>query len=113
MKQMDVTQETYLDFYNRFKYCQICRKRFADKDTQEIDLKFLYDKLEIHHIKAKAKGGNGDLGNLKAICGECHYDLHANEFTKLDFFMPRVFRLIRLGLEIKGDFWELRRELLS
>ncbi|MDF3606318.1 HNH endonuclease signature motif containing protein [Paracoccus sp. DMF-8] len=48
--------------------CQPCLKRGHVTEANEVD-----------HITPKAQGGTDDLGNLQAICRDCHRDKTASD----------------------------------
>lgn len=41
----------------------------------------IVDKLEVHHIEERAKGGSNELRNLVVLCEKCHDKHHAGELT--------------------------------
>jgi 5-methylcytosine-specific restriction endonuclease McrA len=49
--------------------CEICHKLESD-----------LNRLTIHHINRKIKGGNDSFRNLQVICERCHKLLHFREF---------------------------------
>ncbi len=38
------------------------------------------DKLHVHHIKFRSRGGTDTPGNLMTLCEQCHHDLHSGKF---------------------------------
>ena len=54
---------------NRDNYiCQNCHNKKKKKK----------DKMEVHHIIYKSRGGSDELDNLTTLCSTCHYDVHHN-----------------------------------
>lgn len=54
---------------NRDNYiCQNCHNKKKQKK----------DKMEVHHIIYKSKGGSDEAENLITLCGTCHYNVHHN-----------------------------------
>jgi predicted HNH restriction endonuclease len=37
------------------------------------------EKLHVHHIKERCKGGTNDINNLITLCNNCHKEKHKNE----------------------------------
>ena len=54
---------------NRDNYiCQNCHNKKKQKQ----------DKMEVHHIIYKSKGGSDEAENLITLCSTCHYNVHHN-----------------------------------
>lgn len=50
--------------------CSKCGKHFGDNKN----------KLHTDHILPISRGGSNSLGNLQALCAECHYSKHKRRF---------------------------------
>ena len=37
------------------------------------------DRLHVHHVKEKSKGGTNDINNLITLCNDCHKEKHKGE----------------------------------
>ncbi|MGG0577518.1 HNH endonuclease signature motif containing protein [Priestia aryabhattai] len=56
--------------------CQLCEEEapFSDKQGNPF--------LEVHHIKYLSKGGKDEIGNVVALCPNCHRRIHILEDTE-------------------------------
>lgn len=85
----------YTYFKNNVDKCQNCEKKFAEPvDNGDVDMQYLYNRMEIHHLLPLNKGGTHDKRNLQALCGHCHYEAHCEEFSKGTFFMLRYRKIL-------------------
>jgi HNH endonuclease len=70
--------------------CQICLKQF--------------DKLDIHHIICRRKGGLNIMNNLMSLCVKCHRIL---EPTRIKYFHPIIQKSISLKIETHAELTKL------
>lgn len=86
-------------FRRHYKKCKNCEKLFStpeiyfnqygnDKSYSSI-LRYLYDRMELHHVIPIKDGGTDEIKNLEPLCGHCHYETHMDTYTHDEFFIPR------------------------
>ncbi|MHA1144554.1 MAG: HNH endonuclease signature motif containing protein [Candidatus Helarchaeota archaeon] len=101
-KRKPLSTSTYRRFRYKHKKCQKCHKRFRDGNPR--------DKMEIHHVIPLSQGGTNTYSNLRALCGQCHYLEHSNEFTEEEFFSLRQEREESPKARVKSPWWRKVRE---
>lgn len=91
---------------NRDNYtCQFCKGKHKD------------NKLDVHHIVFRSKGGSDEESNLITLCHTCHKDLHNGKIhlklsgkkkgnlkyaTQMNFIRKQLFRLYPDAIETFG-----------
>jgi len=58
--------------------CRRCGKFYGEVNEHGIKLATSYGKLEIHHIKRVADGGDDHPDNLMTLCKRCHKEEHSS-----------------------------------
>jgi len=81
---------------NRDNYkCQFCRGKHKD------------NKLEVHHIVFRSKGGSDEQDNLITLCHTCHKDLHIGKIK------PNFKGKTKGNLKYATQMNEIRNQLLK
>ncbi len=74
-------------------YCHLCENPAPFNDK--------YDNpyLEVHHVNILAKGGKDEIGNVVALCPNCHRKVHLLEDEDLDIKLRAIALHIKENLE--------------
>jgi 5-methylcytosine-specific restriction protein A len=99
--------------------CQDCGVRFGRARRRVYDVTarrgrggYAWERLEVHHIIPRSKGGSEHPGNLKTLCPSCHHEYTSERAVERadERRRERELRRKAQGLPEEQELWDFRGE---